>query len=428
MSTAGRKLLSSLIQKGDVSTYIRLGLEPHLFKEGELALFDAVNDHLGKFGKLPHPDTIEAKLPDSLVEAVEPPKFYLQEVERRFLHNTLKASVQQISSLLTEHNQDEALAVLTKVTMDLHRKKHRKHVLDFRDAEEIVYKAYLAMKSNANLVVCPFSWPTLDAMAGGMRDGDFNVIVGRPMMGKTFMMLFVLWMAWRSGRTPLLYSGEMSAEVLIQRLTSMDAKVKLTDLMKAELSTKAFNKMMQHLSELTHAQKPLHVVDGKVVKTVDDLEMQCHILGPDLVGADAAYLLEQKDKKLGKFEAQSKTAQELKQRIAVEYGAPLIASYQFSKGSVKEAKKKAGGDGKPAQMGMEDVYGSDYMAQLASVMLGLFEYETDIEAAKRRTVRILKGRNGEVGSFPINWDFSSKMDFTEVEAQQSQEAQLDYMG
>lgn len=428
MSTAGRLLLSSLVAKADLSTYLRMGLEPHLFKEGELILYDAINDHLGKFGKLPHPDTIEAALPDSLVDTKEPPKFYLMEVEKRYLHNRLKAGVQEISALLTEKNQQEALEVFTSIAMELHRKKHRKHVVDFRDAQEIVYKTYVQMKSNAASMVCPYGWPALDAMSGGMRPGDFVTIVGRPMMGKTFLMLFILHHAWRHGRTPLLVSKEMDAEILVQRLTAMDAKVKLTQLLKAELSTKAFNSMMEHLTDLKQMQKPLHIVDGSVVKTIDDLELQCNILQPDLVGVDSAWLLEVADKRMGKFEKQGHTAELMKQRIATDLALPCMASYQFTKGSVKDAKKKTAADGKQAQMGMEDVYGSDYMAQLSTVMLALFESETDIEAAKRRLVRILKGRNGEIGSFPIHWDFSAAMDFSEIKPESTKDMQLAYMG
>jgi replicative DNA helicase len=427
MSTSGRKLLSSLITAQDVNSYLKLGLEAHLFKEGEAELFTFVEKHLQKYGKLPHPETI-GKAPgmaDALVETHEAPKFYLQEVNQRYLHNLLKAGVQEITSLLTEKNADEALTVFTRITMDSYKKKNHRHVMDFRDATDIVYSAYVAQKSHGSLISMPFGWPTPDEMSGGARAGDFITIVGRPMMGKTFMMLYTAHQAWaKSNRKPLFVSMEMTSEAITQRLAAMDTKTKLTGLMKAELSTKAFNSMMGKLTELKQMNKPLWVLDNKVVKDTADLKVQCEILQPDSVWIDAGYLLKNRTRGIGKWEKQSEDAEFIKQEIAGDLEIPSIVSYQLSKESAKNKKK-----GKGHQDGMEDVTGSDAMAQLSTVMFGLFQSETDIEALNTRIVKMLKGRNGESGEFKINWDFSSKMDFSEVIPPKSnQEAPMDHLG
>lgn len=424
MSTSGRRLLSAIINEGDVSKYLKLDLYPELFKEGELVLYQTIHNHLAAYGKIITPTTLEQMgMADAIVDAPEPAKYYLDETRKRFLHNSLKAGVQEVSSLLTSHNPEEALAALTKVVMNQHKVRNKRHVTDFRDAHEIVYKMYLAQKQAPSLLGLPYGWETLDEMTGGARAGDFNTIIGRPMMGKTFLMLYAAHRAWKAGRTPLFVTMEMLAGLIHNRLAAMDVKVKLTDLMKAELSTKAFNTMMQKLTDLQHAQKPLWVVDNTVVQTVDDLVMQAMILGADSIFVDAAYLLKRKDKKIGKWEAQNENAEEMKQRVASDLEVPVTASYQFSKGAKKEAKKN-----KDYEMGMEDVHGSDAMAQLSTVMLGLFDFEGEIEAMKKRTVRILKGRNGETGSFDINWDFSAKMDFSEVKKEAIEEMQLDHLG
>jgi replicative DNA helicase len=83
---------------------------------------------------------------------------------------------------------------------------------------------------------------------------------------------------------------------------------------------------------------------------------------------------------------------------------PVLATYQFNRES---AKKKKG-----EQITQDDVYGSDAIAQLSTIMLGLLE-NTTIEQEKSRTVMILKGRGGETGAFKVNWDFQ-KMNFDEI--------------
>jgi replicative DNA helicase len=426
MSTSGRKLLSSLIASGDVNAFLKMGLEPYLFKDGEVILFEFISSHLGKYGKLPSPETVEATagLADSLVQCGEPPKFYLDEVEKRYLHNLLKGGVNEAAALLTNHSQDEALAALTKIVMEQYKRKNRRHITDFRDAANIVYKAYVAQKSATSAVGLPFGWDSLDEMSGGARAGDFISFVGRPMMGKTFKMLYTSHVAWKkANRRPLFVSMEMMATILQQRLAAIDTKTHLTQLMKAELSSKAFNAMMGNLTELKNMAKPFWIVDNNVVKTVDDLVMQCQILQPDCVWVDAAYLLKHPNSKIGKWDRQSENAEAMKERIATDFELPLICSYQLSKESAKNKKKN-----KDEKASMEDIYGADAIAQISSIILGLFDFENDIEAAKKRRVQILKGRSGETGEFLINWDFSSKMDFTEFKPEAVADMQLGHLG
>lgn len=425
MSTSGRKLLSSLVYKGDLHDYLRMGLRAHLFKDGELPLFELISDHISKYGALPKPGTIEevAGFGDALCAAEEPPKFYLDEAKKRYVHNTLKAGVNEIASLLTSQNSEEALGVFLKITMDMHQRQHEGHVTDFRDAQSIIYKQYVQQKAAMSTGGIQYGWPSLDAMSGGARPGDFNTVVGRPMMGKTFLMLYGAHNAWKSHHRPLFVSLEMSAAEIHERLAAMDTKTKLTNLMKAELSTASFGKMMDALHENQEMSQPLWVVDNTVVKTMSDLTLQVNILQPTALYVDAAYLMKHENAKLNKWDRQSENAESLKNDIAAPFQVPVTASYQMGKESAKTKKKV-----KDYEEGMEDVYGSDSMSQLSSLMLGLFQHEGDIEALKQRRVKILKGRKGESGEFQINWDFSSRMDFSEVVKEDPKEMQMTHLG
>jgi len=425
--TIGRQLLSSLIYSGNVQTYMKMALEDHLFKDSEAVLFEHISKHLAKYGKLPKQETIEdiPAFEDALVAAPEPPEFYLDAVEKRYLHNSLKATVQEASLLLTNKNGEEALAGLMQSVSLLYRKRQRSSLVDFRNAEDMIKEAYALQKTMGNEVSMPFGWPSLDAMSGGMRGGDFVTFVGRPQAGKTFKLLYTAHNAWKHERVPLFISMEMLTLIINQRLTAMHTHKKLTDLMKAELSTKAAQSMLVDLHKLKKSEFPLWVVDGSKVRTVDDIIMLCHLLKPSAVFVDGAYLLDHPDKRLSKWDKQADNARQLKQRVATDLGIPVVASYQLTKSSVKAKKAKGG---KEVSDGMEDVYGSDEMAQLSTVMLGLFDHEDEIEKKKKRTVKILKGRNGESGEFDINWDFGPAMNFTEIVPEKAEDVQMEFMG
>lgn len=425
MSSAGIKLLSALVDAQDTKALATMRLEPSLFKGEELDLYTFLMDHAHKYGKIPSREMVEenAALEDLLVPTTEPLDYYLDEVEKRFIHNALKGVVAEASSLLVGKQAEAAMDILMRSVATLYQKKNRRHLFDFRNAQEIVWEEYKTQQTIGNLISAPYGWPYLDDMSGGIRPGDFTTFVGRPMAGKTFMMLYTAHNAWKQGHKVLVISLEMLATLLIQRLASMQTHKKLTDLLRAELSTQAFNSMMSDLAKLKQVETPMWVVDGSTVHNLDDVSMLCHQLQPSLLLIDAAYLLGHPDQKLNKWDRQSDNARQAKQRIATDMGIPTLASYQLSKESSKAKKKN-----KTYEAGGEDVYGSDEIFQLSTVMLGLFDNENDIESKNKRKVRVLKGRNGETGEFHINWDFSSKMDFSQYVVEDPETMQMDHLG
>jgi replicative DNA helicase len=249
------------------------------------------------------------------------------------------------------------------------------------------------------------------------------------MSGKTFLALHSALCAWNVGRVPLLVSMEMMRTIIIQRLAALKTKKKLTHILKAEMSTNAYNDMLLQLHNLKQTEQPLWIADGSMTSTVSDVLMLCRQFKPSCVYVDGAYLLGHEDKRMGKWDKQAENARALKQRIATDLEIPVVASYQLSKESAKaKAKAKTKGGKVEHKDDMADVYGSDEMAQLSTVMLGLFDDEDAVESKIRRKVKILKGRNGESGEFTINWDMSSKMDLTEVPAENIEDIQFEYMG
>jgi hypothetical protein len=63
--------------------------------------------------------------------------------------------------------------------------------------------------------------------------------------------------------------------------------------------------------------------------------------------------------------------------------------------------------------GLENIGYSDAIGQISSIVLAL-EEEDSAETLHRRKLRLLKGRNGEVGEFDINWHFHN-MNFDQVD-------------
>jgi hypothetical protein len=430
VSTLGKQLLSSIVQSRDIHQYLQLGLEAYLFRGEEIPFYEYISNHVVKYGAIPDAALIEDQpgLETALVLAPQPSKFYLDEVQKQYLGRTLGHMMAEANVLLkppkgsgVKPSPEAAFDVVMHCMTLIYQQQNRKSLTDFRNAEEGVKADYVKQQVMGGEVALPFGWPTLDARSGGMRAGDFITFVGRTNAGKTFQMLYTALNAWDKGKTVLFVSMEMLIGSIQQRLAAMKTQTKLTDLMKAELSTAAVGKLFTGLHKLKDAPNPLWMVDMAAVSNVNDLLLLIQVVNPGIVFIDGAYLLDSTDSKLSKWDGQAHVARELK-KAATSFGFPIVASYQLSKAYAKGKKGKPKGDD---DIGTEDFYGSDEIPQLSSVALALVGSVDDVSFKKRKTVKILKARDSEnVGSFLINWNFSSKMDFSEAEPDDVKTMQL----
>jgi replicative DNA helicase len=138
--------------------------------------------------------------------------------------------------------------------------------------------------------------------------------------------------------------------------------------------------------------------------------MMARQLRPNIIFIDAAYLLQNHNQHLGRWERVTENIEFIKSQIAEALDIPVVISYQVN----REGGKKKG------QPTLEDIAYTDAIGQISSCVMGLFE-DDDIESMMSRKVTILKGRNGESGEFRINWNFDDGpnfMDFTEVSEEQ----------
>lgn len=409
MSTVGRRLLSSLVYSGSVQSYLKLSLEPYLFRDAEVELYDFISNHIASYGSIPAQETLESKgMGDALVEAPEPPEYYMDEVEKRYLRSSLKSVVVEANELLVNGSEVDAYESIMKSMATIHRQRNRKNLFDLREAHDFILEEYVKQLSLSDELGLLFGWPRLDKMTGGAKAGDLISFVGRPASGKTFKLLYVAHQAWMRGRVPLFVSMEMNTLIIAQRLAAMHSKVNLSHLLKGGFTKPQYAKLKEGLQQAGSMEHPFWVVDGNLTATVDDIIMLCRQLRPSAVFVDGAYLLRHPNPKASKWDRIAENAEWLKQKVAQDIGVPVITSYQFNRESSKK-KKKGEGD----HAGLEDIYGSDAIAQLSSVVLGLFQPDDSIEAQKQRVVTVLKGRHGETGSFSVNWDFHN-MDFSQI--------------
>jgi len=409
---AGTLLLASLVEAGEIDHFFSWRLEEKHFFGDEVPVFRFVRDHVAKYGKLPTSPTLKQQF-GILPKPVEPSKFYLDLVQDRFRFKRLNKVLTDCNELMKQQDSWTASNLLFEALMEVRADHARTSLSDFgKDAPEWIEREYKRVKLAGNKPGIMMGWPTLDKMCNGLRPGDVMSIVGRPAQGKTFLTLCIARNVWKmQGRTALVVSMEMDRLTMMQRIAAIETSVNVGEIRSGELTTALQATFFKKLKKVGSYPGRLIVVDGNLNATVQDVFALAYQFNVDALFIDGAYMLKHPDRKLDKYRRVEANIEEIKQRCA-GLGIPAVLSYQFSREAVKQQKK--GGNA-----GLETIAHSDAIGQISSIVLGLFEQES-VETLKRREVRILKGRSGEVGKFHVRWQFNN-MDFSEIEAESTEE-------
>src|ERR1700693_6292344 len=211
MKTAGTMFLSALLHEAGAFTHLAFGQIEHLFTDFELPAYQWVKEFAGKYGALPNWQTFEDATKLDLPEAPEPPAYYLKRLRDRFTHDTLSDSIDKAQKILGDkHDGAQALEVLSSTGSQLMAEKQADLVIDFRQSSDLVMQAYYASRGGQEEGL-QLGWPTLDDMTGGLVKGDLVSIVGRPSLGKSWLLCYAAHHAWATQKkVPLLVSMEMS--------------------------------------------------------------------------------------------------------------------------------------------------------------------------------------------------------------------------
>lgn len=244
----------------------------------------------------------------------------------------------------------------------------------------------------------------VDQMTAGWQKGDLIIIAARPSMGKT---AFVLTAARNAAlhpderlRTPVaIFSLEMSNQSLVQRLLTMEARVRADEARKGTLNDEGFKHLIDAASRLFNAKL---FIDDTPAITLMELRTKCRRLKSEhdigLVVVDYLQLMQGSSKDSGNREQEIASISRGLKALAKELDVPVIALSQLSR-----AVEQRGGDKRPQ---LSDLRESGSIEQDADIVIFLYrpEYYGITTTAEGQStaglaeVIIGKQRNGPVGS------------------------------
>lgn len=263
---------------------------------------------------------------------------------------------------------------------------------------EVFDKVETLYQNKGNTTGIPSGFVDLDKMTSGFQRNDLIIVAARPSVGKTAFALNIAQnVAVRANETVAIFSLEMSAAQLVQRMICAEANLDANVMRNGEFKgDDDWSKLTMGIAALSEAE--IYIDDTPGI-TVADIRAKCRRLkkekGLGMIVIDYLQLIQGRGKS-GENRQQevSEISRTLKQ-IARELDVPVIALSQLSRGVEQRQDKR------PM---MSDLRESGSIEQDADIVAFLYRddyYNQDTEKKNIIEIIIAKQRNGPVGTVEL---------------------------
>lgn len=404
MKSCGLGLLYSMVtDEVPLSEVLKSGISRKFLINEEQKVYDFVYSFFRDYGNYPSVKTVEVETGVSFDGFPrEPFAYWVRQVFKRRSLRIAVTTSQYVMDQARDGNTDTAIETARKLYLALEKLNPSAVVHKMTDTSQQVLDRHDTLQRAGSLVFgVSFGFPYFDEISGGAQEGDFIPLVGRPGTGKSFFLFKMANAAHDANRKPALVTFEMPALQCARRIVGMRSQVSTSQLRIGRLSYFGRKKVVQACNLIANETGwEFPIIEGSNRYTVEDLIAIVQDLGADSLFVDGAYFLKTQSKTTSKFEQVSNVADKLKTDAAMGLKIPVVATYQFN----KRAGKKGGGLG--------DIYMSDDMAQLGSIVFKLYNEDDGDEAAQYcswhpvtyKIVELLKGREGEQGKIRVLYD------------------------
>lgn len=254
-------------------------------------------------------------------------------------------------------------------------------------------------------------YPCLDNFTNGWQMTDLTIIGAASSMGKTSFALNVAYNAVRAGHPCAIFSYEMSAPQLLQRLISVESEVSLRELNQGAIDQEQMKLVNNAIAVIE--KLPLTIDDCKRTSLnylTSKIRKYAINNSVEVVFIDYLQLVSVQGKKNGTREQEVSLVARTLKNLAKELNISIIALSQLNRGVSFR------GNPKPT---MSDLRESGEIEQAADIVCLLFrpEYynihslEDGTDASGLAQIIFAKGRNIGVGEINMNFD-SSKTKFS----------------
>ena len=257
-------------------------------------------------------------------------------VQRDAIYRELIGAAQQIAQMAFRAEDPEVSRVLAQAESLIAAVRQGEAVRDFVHIKQLLEGYQLTEPPIGALVPGAAAIRTgfmdLDTLLGGLKRSDLIIVAARPSLGKTSLVLnFARNAAVGQKATVALFSLEMAAEQLVQRLIAMESGVDSTRLRLGQHSDREERQIMHAMGVLSEAN--IYVDDSPLIN-VAEMRAKARRLqmekGLDLVIVDFLQLMHTGVRADNRVQEISYISRSLKE-LARDLEVPVVAVSQLSR-------------------------------------------------------------------------------------------------
>lgn len=246
----------------------------------------------------------------------------------------------------------------------------------------------------------------LDNYLAGLQKGDYILLAARPSLGKTTLALDIARNVAIKEKVPVgIFSLEMSASQLVDRILCAQARIDLWKLRTGKLSSKGedndFTKIQEAIGILS--ESPIFI-DDSASSSVLEIKTKARRLqaehGLGLIIVDYIQLINPMSSRESIVQQMTEISRSLK-TLARELNVPLLAVSQLSRATEQRS---------PRIPRLADLRESGSLEQDADVVLLIYREDMDIKQSERKNIAdifIAKHRNGPIGQLELYFNQDS---------------------
>ena len=315
-------------------------------------------------------------------------------VEKAALRRRLISAASQIAQLAYQEAEDIDQTI-DQAEQALFYVSQRRITRDLAPIQEVIRRYYDRIEylyaHRGEPLGVPTGFVDIDRLLGGLQRSDFILIAARPSVGKTSLCLSIARNAARHGQHVAVFSLEMSAEQVVQRLVATETGIDSQRLRLGDLREEEWPLFVQATGKLSDL--PLFIDDTPSISALQ-LRTKARRLhaehGLDLIIVDYLQLMTGDVRSENRVQEVSYISRALK-GLARELDLPLVAASQLSRAVEQRSDKR------PV---LADLRDSGSLEQDADVVMFIYRdelYHPETEKQHIADILVRKHRNGPTG-------------------------------
>ncbi len=326
--------------------------------------------------------------------------YYAQIVEEKsMLRRLIRAASEIVSNgFASAEDVGDIIDQAEQRIMEISNRRSGNGFISIRDVlMEVFERVEFLHQHKGGTTGIPSGFPALDKMTSGFQKSDLIIVAARPSVGKTAFALNIAQnVGVRGKETVAIFSLEMAASQLVQRIICAEANVDAGRMRTGFLEPDDWEKLTMAISTLSEAN--IYIDDSPTI-TVSSIRTKCRRLkkekGLSMILIDYLQLVHSRARNSENRQQEVSEISRTLKAIARELEVPVIALSQLSRGVEQRQDKR------PL---MSDLRESGSIEQDADIVAFLYRddyYNQDSEKKNIIEIIIAKQRNGPVGTVEL---------------------------